>query len=70
MGSSGKFPNNYVGFPFANLDSGQISMLMTPPPAHKNVMTHGVHLDINPIDRLYSMQNSYFCAEDSAMIEQ
>lgn len=67
--SSGKFHNTYVGFPFSNLDSTQISMLMSPPPAHKNVVTHGVHLDINPIDRLYSMQNSYFCTEETPIID-
>ncbi|KAB0792731.1 hypothetical protein PPYR_14690 [Photinus pyralis] len=68
-GGVDKFQSGYVGFPFASLDSGQLSMFLTPPPAHKNVVTHSVHLDINPIDRLYSMQNSYFCAEEPSIID-
>ncbi|KAF5287666.1 hypothetical protein FQR65_LT12196 [Abscondita terminalis] len=69
VASIDKFPNGYVGFPFSSLDSSQLSMFITPPPAHKNVVTHSVHLDINPIDRLYSMQNSYFCTEESSIID-
>lgn len=30
----------------------------------------GQPIGLNPIDRLYSMQNSYFCGEDTMHVEQ
>lgn len=56
-----------ISFP-SSLDSGQASMFMTPPMAHQN--PPHANPGLNPIDRLYSMQNSYFCAEEEhTMIE-
>lgn len=56
---------NYMEIPFPGvLDSGQQNMFLTPPMAHQN----GIQT-LNPIDRLYSMQNSYFCGEDEQMAE-
>lgn len=40
------------------LDSGHLFLTHTPTP-----------LGLNPIDRLYSMQTSYFCGEEAAMLE-
>lgn len=60
---------NYMEIPFPGvLDSGQANMFMTPPMAHQNP-PHGIQA-LNPIDRLYSMQNSYFCGEDEQMAER
>lgn len=42
-------------------------MFMTPPMAHQTV-PHST-AGLNPIDRLYSMQSSYFCAEDEQIME-
>ncbi|XP_064214842.1 LIM homeobox transcription factor 1-alpha isoform X2 [Tribolium castaneum] len=59
----------YMGISFpSSLDSGQQNMFMTPPMAHQN--PPHANPGLNPIDRLYSMQNSYFCAdEEHNMIE-
>ncbi|KAH1003858.1 hypothetical protein HUJ04_003708 [Dendroctonus ponderosae] len=57
--------DNYLGLPFPNsIDSSNSSMFVQPPAAHQ----HHPHTlpGLNPIDRLYSMQNSYFCGEDAA----
>lgn len=60
---------NYMEIPFPGvLDSGQANMFMTPPMAHQNP-PHGIQ-GLNPIDRLYSMQNSYFCGEEEQMAER
>lgn len=66
---AGERRDSYIEIPFpAVLDSGQQTMFMTPPVAHQNP-PHGVQ-GLNPIDRLYSMQSSYFCGEEEAMSEQ
>ncbi|KAL3285351.1 hypothetical protein HHI36_019459 [Cryptolaemus montrouzieri] len=41
------------------------ALFLNPPAAHQN-HPHGT---LNPIDRLYSMQNSYFCSNDENMLE-
>ncbi|KAK9882002.1 hypothetical protein WA026_018854 [Henosepilachna vigintioctopunctata] len=43
------------------------SIFLNPPVAHQNQTCGNQH--INPIDRLYSMQNSYFCSKDEQMME-
>lgn len=50
-----------IAFPSA-LDSGQSQFFLNPPVAHQNPPQTAPGL--NPIDRLYSMQNSYFCGEE------
>ncbi|KAJ8948331.1 hypothetical protein NQ318_019316, partial [Aromia moschata] len=50
-----------ISFP-PSLDSGQPAMFLNPPMAHQNPPQTASGL--NPIDRLYSMQNSYFCGEE------
>lgn len=67
--ATGDRRDSCMEIPFsASIDSGQSNMFMTPPPAHQNI-PHGVQ-GLNPIDRLYSMQSSYFCGEDESMSEQ
>ncbi|CAH0545839.1 unnamed protein product [Brassicogethes aeneus] len=57
---------NYLGISFPSvLDSGQAHLFLNPPVAHQNPPQ--TQPGLNPIDRLYSMQNSYFCAEDPPM---
>ncbi|CAH1101147.1 unnamed protein product [Psylliodes chrysocephalus] len=54
---------DYMGMAFpGNADSEQQPIFMQPPMAHQNLPHNGTGL--NPIDRLYSMQNSYFCGEE------
>ncbi|XP_066256287.1 LIM homeobox transcription factor 1-alpha isoform X1 [Euwallacea similis] len=48
--------------PFGNPLDAAPSMLLQPPAAHQNPPQ--ALAGLNPIDRLYSMQNSYFCGED------
>ncbi|XP_076265127.1 LIM homeobox transcription factor 1-beta [Rhynchophorus ferrugineus] len=56
--------DHFVGLPFPNsVDSSPSSIFLQPPVAHQNP-PHS-QPGLNPIDRLYSMQNSYFCGEDS-----
>ncbi|XP_018569777.1 LIM homeobox transcription factor 1-alpha [Anoplophora glabripennis] len=50
-----------ISFP-TSLDSGQPGMFLNPPVAHQNPPQAASGL--NPIDRLYSMQNSYFCGDE------
>ncbi|KAJ8981857.1 hypothetical protein NQ317_017535, partial [Molorchus minor] len=50
-----------LSFP-SSLDSGQPSLFLSPPAAHQNPPQ--TMAGINPIDRLYSMQNSYFCGDE------
>lgn len=59
-----------MDIPFSgSMESRQNSVFLTPPMAHQN-MPHGAQ-GLNPIDRLYSMQNSYFCGdEEAAMMGQ
>ncbi|CAG9855560.1 unnamed protein product [Phyllotreta striolata] len=52
-----------MGLTFAgNLNVEQQDIFMQPPVAHQNHLHNNSGL--NPIDRLYSMQNSYFCGEE------
>lgn len=55
---------DYLGLPFPNsIDSSGASIFVQPPAAHQS---HPHTLPgLNPIDRLYSMQNSYFCEEEA-----
>ncbi|KAL1518318.1 hypothetical protein ABEB36_001959 [Hypothenemus hampei] len=52
---------DYLGLTFG-MDAGPTSVFLQPPAAHQNP-PHSL-AGLNPIDRLYSMQNSYFCGED------
>lgn len=61
-----KRESSYIGISYA-LDSGQQGLFMNPPMAHQNLPQNASGL--NPIDRLYSMQSSYFCGEDESMME-
>ncbi|CAH1119668.1 unnamed protein product [Phaedon cochleariae] len=52
-----------MGIPFpAHLEAEQQCMFLNPPIAHQNPPQTTAGL--NPIDRLYSMQNSYFCGDE------
>ncbi|XP_018896205.1 LIM homeobox transcription factor 1-beta isoform X2 [Bemisia tabaci] len=42
-----------------NLDEGGSDSLSLPPPSHEGIL-HGTLGQVNPIDKLYLMQNSYF----------
>ncbi|XP_046672083.1 LIM homeobox transcription factor 1-alpha isoform X2 [Homalodisca vitripennis] len=53
----GKLEPGFLGFPASQ------------PPDSLGFLGHQSNLPMNPIDRLYSMQTSYFCGEDSG-IEQ
>ncbi|XP_073975596.1 LIM homeobox transcription factor 1-beta isoform X2 [Rhodnius prolixus] len=39
-------------------------------PSSPMFIQHHHNISVNPIDRLYSMQNSYFCSEEQNMMEQ
>ncbi|GLV33962.1 uncharacterized protein CBL_11155 [Carabus blaptoides fortunei] len=57
-----KLETNFMGFPFAagpGAEPGQHHVFMGP--------SH--HHALNPIDRLYSMQNSYFCGEEAGHMD-
>ncbi|XP_056640478.1 LIM homeobox transcription factor 1-alpha [Diorhabda sublineata] len=43
--------------------SDEQSIFMQPPVEHQNIPQNS-NCSLNPIDRLYSMQSSYFCADD------
>lgn len=51
-------PSGVGGGGGPTLDSGHLFLTHTPTP-----------LGLNPIDRLYSMQTSYFCGEEAAMLD-
>lgn len=56
----------YVGLSFSGgMDPVPQSLFLNPPMAHQNPPQSASGL--NPIDRLYSMQNSYFCGEEQMM---
>lgn len=56
--------DNYpLGLPFTNvMETTNPTLFLQPPAAHQNP-PQGLG-GLNPIDRLYSMQTSYFCGED------
>lgn len=56
-----KMESNFMNFPFSGT-GGEMNQHMFMSSTH--------HHALNPIDRLYSMQNSYFCGEDANHMEQ
>ncbi|EEB11737.1 Insulin gene enhancer protein ISL-2, putative [Pediculus humanus corporis] len=64
-GGHEKMNPGFLGFPYSD------STLEPAATAHQIFINQGPPpLGLNPIDRLYSMQTSYFCGEDTQMVDQ
>lgn len=63
-GSHEKMDSGFLGFPYSG------SPLDPAGAGHQIFINQAPPLGLNPIDRLYSMQTSYFCGEESALVDQ
>jgi len=66
MSNGEKMGAAFLSFPYAAEQQHALQQFLGAPP-----FAHGYsNPSLNPIDRLYSMQNSYFCTEDTTMMDE